>query len=378
MRLRLHMILLLFCWASGMLIAQTKTQASPPMAPVQIRPISISLEGGVQDLGFNYSYSIGNNRNTNNISLFLDTQGLFLGKRKSVGFFARYSYCFPLYEQGRMTLYSGPGACAGYVADVDSEHGAILGLCDIMGVRYRYHRNISLGLQINPTLGFKMDIEEGEAHLRGYMAGLWRSILPNIFIAYHFDQYDESRDFYPKKNFSIGIETSYNPTIYQYHQKRYIDADRFRNYDESEDWGYFSNGELFLTLSRTLGEHAKASLVMGYAGVCEDVRLIECNARGTWYFKPLNPSNDRFFVSIDGGIGFRTKEMSRPFAVFKLGMGYAMRIGPENSLEFFIRNSHHYGSPRLYDSANKLIPKENTLRSDMYITNLAFGVTLCL
>lgn len=342
----------------------------------RVRSLYVGLEGGIQDLGVSYSYTSDKTRYFNTINLFLDTQGLFLGQKKGVGVTARYNYLFPIFNQERMSLYAGPGACLGYVTDIDSDHGMIFGLCATLGFRYQMERNISLGVHIHPTLGYKLDNESGYLKLRNYRAGLWRSILPNISVNYHFESTRQIEDPYKEKNFTLGIETSYNPTIYVYSHQMYIATEGYRYNYEKAGFDYFSNGELFLSAGYFVKETFKVNLLLGYAGISHNIRLLECNVRGGWYFKPHNHAGDRFFISLDAGIGLQTRDFTRPFAIGKIGLGYHIKIAPSSALEFFVRSAHHYASPLLYDEMGTEVPKNKALRSNLYINNIAFGISI--
>ena len=374
---------------SALVLTNLPCQGAEPSAVAELRegrPMSVSLEGGVHDLGFTYSFTSDNSDNFHSISIFLDMQGLSVRKVEWPGGFLRYDYHFTLYNQHRVLLYAGPGAALGYVTDSDEKYGITFGLAGNVGVKYMFDRHLSLGASLHPVFGYNLNWEGERQRLNFYEAGLWRSILPEISLSYTFGKQlikSSPDELFPrcgqtrKRAWSLGLEAAFQPSVYMYRQSMFYSSDGYRSYEMEDQPLFYACGGIFLTAGWHFSEQYKLGLALGYAGVRPDVRIHEMLLRNQWYFKPINAQGDRFFVSLDAGVGLKASDWGRPYAVGKVSCGYSLKISADSAVEFFIRNGHCFATPTLYEN-DEDVPPERSLRSRLYITNVALGISLDL
>ena len=339
-------------------------------------PLSIGFSGGVQSLGFDYSFTSDSSYNFHSVNAFLDIQGMSWGKVSMPGGYLRYDYNFCIGKTGRTLFYAGPGAMLGYVTDSDGSYGAVLGLAASVGIRHKMARRVLLGLSLHPTLAYKLNWESGRQHLRIYEAGLWHSVLPEISVAYCLGCNKITKFDASKRRYRFSLESAFAPCLYNYVQSMYFAADGYRSHEEISASGFQVAGELLLGVSWLPSDSWKLSMLLGYAGVRTETRIHEALLRGTGYFRPVNESGDRFFWSLDLGCGLDSQDFAHPFAVGKLGVGYRIQLSRESGLEFFLRSTHAFATPTLYDETGTEVPASQAIRSRLYATGLSLGAAI--
>ena len=347
---------------------------------------AVYLQGGVQDLGFTYSFPAEKNNNFQSVSLFLDTQDLVTARTAAPGGFVRYDYHFALLNRDRMLLYAGPGAMAGYVTDHQQPYGLTLGLAGNFGFKYLFDKNLSLGVSIHPVVGYHVHWVDGQAKLNLYQSGLWRTILPEFSIGWHFGNQqiksDGGTEFRPagqvrRRRWTLGLEAAYQPAVYNYRMSMYLADDGSRYFAEENGGVWSNNASLMVSAAWHFTEYYQLRLLLGFAGIRPNVRVHELLLRNQWNFKPLNGQGDRFFASVDLGCALKAQDWSKPYALLNLSFGYSLAISADSNIEFFIRSANCYGTPTMYDNG-EIIPPERAYQSQMFVINIALGIALDL
>ncbi len=354
--------------------------------PAPYMPMGISLTGGVQHLGFTYDFALEENHNFQSVSIFMDMQGLNTGRVPYPGAMLRYDYHFTLLNRHRMLFYAGPGAVAGYVTDTDGRYGITLGLGGHVGMKYLFDRHIVLGIALHPVLGYNLNWENGQQRLNIYEAGLWRSVLPEVSLGYSFgNQTIESagrHGFTPagqarRRHWTLGLEASYKPTVYNYLSSMYLSNDGSRYYSMEDQATFHSNASLLLSAAWHFTEYYQIRLLLGYAGLRPDVRIHAFLLRNQWNFKPINAQGDRFFAAVDAGIGLKARDLGRPYALANLSFGYSLAVSADSSIEFFIRSGNAFGVPTLYEDGLP-VPAERAYKSRLFVSSIDLGIAFDL
>lgn len=348
-------------------------------------PMAVSLTGGVQHLGVNYSFAVEENLNFQSVSLLMDLQGLSMGRVAYPGGMLRYDYHFALLSKSRMLLYAGPGAVAGYVADSDGRYGITLGLSGHFGMKYFLDRHIVLGVALHPVLGYNLNWENGHPKLNVYEAGLWRSILPEISVGYSLGNQSigcARKAFAPAgqartRRWTLGLEASYKPMVYNYLASMYLDNEGSRYYNLEDRATFYSNASMMLSAAWHFTEYYQLRMLLGYVGLRPELRVHALLLRNQWNFKPLNAKGDRFFAGIDAGIGLKTGDMGRPYALANLSFGYSLAVSADSSIEFFIRSGNAFGVPTLYE-VGLPVPAERAFKSRLFVTSIDVGIAFDL
>ncbi len=374
------MLVLCLC----LLTARNNTASA--QEPATSIPMRVSLQGGVHDLGFSYSFSIDKNDNFQSVSLFLDMQGLSTGKVNYPGGFARYDYHFALLNTRRMLLYAGPGAILGYMTDTDQIYGITLGLCGNIGLKYQFDKHLDIGLSLHPVLGYHLNLNDGGEKLNIYQAGLWRSILPEISVGYsigkqvvntaheeHFRAAGKPRS----RPWTLGLEFAYKPSIYNYLLSMYLADDGSRYYYKEDQAAFHNNASIMLSAAWHFTDFYQLRMLMGYAGIKADVRVHELLLRNQWNFKSHNTQGDRFFTALDTGIALKAGDLQRPYAVLNLSFGYSLAVSANSNIEFFIRSGNTYGTPTLYEDG-KIVPADRAYKTRMFVSSIDLGIALDL
>lgn len=355
-------------------------------SPGERKPMEMSVRGGVQDFGFTYSFPAEKHNNFQSVSIFLDYQDVLFKRTSTPGGFVRYDYHFSLLNQGRILLYAGPGAMAGYVTDRGQPHGLVFGLTGHFGFKYLFDRNISIGASLHPVVGYHVHWVDGQAKLNLYQSGLWRTLMPEFSIGWNigsrpvemegdarFRRAGQSRS----RRWSLGIEVAYQPTIYNYLLSMYLANDESRYFMETNQFTFHHNAAIMASAAWHFTDDYQLRLLIGYAGVRPDVHLHELLLRNQWNFKPLNDQGDRFFASVDVGCALKAKDWSKPYALLNLSFGYSLAISADSNIEFFIRSANCYGTPTLYEDGS-VVPKERAYQSQFFVSNIALGIALDL
>lgn len=364
------------CMAQTLVFGQAKPR------PSDFRELAV--QGGVQGLGLTYSFPAEKNNNFQSVSIFIDYQGLLFGRASTPGGCLRYDYHFSLMNQGRMLLYAGPGAMAGYVTDRSQPYGLVMGLVGNLGFKYLFDRNITLGASLHPVVGYHVHRVDGQAKLNLYQSGLWRTILPEFSIGYRFGNQAISTDSDPKfrpvgearsRRWTLGLECTYQPTIYNYIFAMYLAEDGSRYLSEINQFTYLNNAAIRISAAWHFTDYYQLRLLLGYAGLRPNVRVGELLLRNQWNFKPVNTQGDGFFAAVDAGCALKPGDWAKPYALLNVSFGYSLAVSADSRLEFFIRSANSYGTPTLYEDGIP-IPQDRAYQSQQFVSNIALGIAL--
>lgn len=165
----------------------------------------IGIYNSVKGLGVSAEFvSKENTAESDLISVYTDTYGVFSGRSKFWGVMASYRHEYSFfktdYEFLSLELHSGAGFIAGYVRDYEEgtfslntpaltkNPGLCFGVSGNIGARIFFDRAISLDVSfsIDPGMHIRADNESGNLMVSLYNNGIYHFIYPELRLFYNF------------------------------------------------------------------------------------------------------------------------------------------------------------------------------------------------
>lgn len=165
------------------------TVISFPSAAQQ-RGFAMGSSWSTRQCGLNASFSPDADA-INEVSLCADLWDVLDGSSRTPGVIASYDKCYALrtweHEDCGISLYLGPGFCAGWVMDKDKEWGWLAGMDILMGISASFRVPVEICFGLKAVLGLHADVNNPHnSTLTFYKNGWQRAYQPELRIRYRF------------------------------------------------------------------------------------------------------------------------------------------------------------------------------------------------
>lgn len=165
------------------------TVISFPSAAQQ-RGFALGSSWSTRECGLSASLSPGSDI-VNELSLCADLWDVLDGDVGSPGVIASYDMCYTIRSWANpdcgISLYLGPGFCAGWVMDRDKEWGWMAGMDILLGICARFRVPIDLSFGFKVVLGLHANVNDSHnSTLTFYKNGWQRACQPELRLRYRF------------------------------------------------------------------------------------------------------------------------------------------------------------------------------------------------
>ena len=125
------------------------------------------------------------------ISLRAETAEMFSGRKSHPGISATATWNIIVKEwksseDNKVSIFAGPGAVLGWMADHNEFEGLLLGLRGTIGGECTFDRNIAISVSLAPVLGAHIVNRLNNSTMKLYRNGLYYSLIPEISLKYSF------------------------------------------------------------------------------------------------------------------------------------------------------------------------------------------------
>ena len=174
-----------------------------------------------------------------------------------------------------------------------------------------------------------------------------------------------------------GLEWGYTATFWEVYHYNYTTPAGPRMDSRDSHFSYKSNGHLYGFVGARFARRFAADVLVGWAGIYEDRRVMPVTLRTTCFWKGYD--RDGWKTFLEGGWCGAHSFAGKPVYIGKLGSGYRLMLDRCFALDLAVSlqgaSDHPLG---VYDKRREeAVPDANLRRSDSGYFSLNFTVSLC-
>ena len=179
------------------------------------------------------------------------------------------------------------------------------------------------------------------------------------------------------RRFSFGVEGALALNFASYNNMAYRTDMGYRVFDNAVHRETYPIGEVLGMATANIGKMFRMSLLSGYCGLENGLRMVPVELRGVVVFPQMTSSGSGLYLQAGGGVAFPIQERFNAGALVRGGLGYSVNLNNLARINFGFTYRMVYFNPVIYDpDTDEIIPPGDIMQNTRFVSSLCLSVSI--
>lgn len=179
------------------------------------------------------------------------------------------------------------------------------------------------------------------------------------------------------RRFSFGVEGSVALNFASYNNMAYRTDMGYRVFDKAVHRETYAIGEVLGMATANISKMFRMSLLSGYCGLENGLRMVPIELRGIVVFPQMTHSGSGLYLQAGGGVAFPIQEIFNAGALVRGGLGYSVNLNNLARINFGFTYRMVYFNPVIYDpDTDEIIPPHDIMQNTRFVSSFCFSISI--
>ena len=179
------------------------------------------------------------------------------------------------------------------------------------------------------------------------------------------------------RRFSFGVEGAIALNFASYNDIAYRTDMGYRVFDQAVRKETYPIGEVLGMATCNIGKMFRLSLLSGYCGLEQGLRMVPLELRGVVVFPQMTRSGSGLYLQAGCGVAFPLQQQFDAGALVRGGLGYSVNLNNLARINFGFTYRLVYFNPVILDpDTDDIIPRRDIMKDDRFVSSVCFSISI--
>ena len=179
------------------------------------------------------------------------------------------------------------------------------------------------------------------------------------------------------RRFSFGIEGAVALNFASYNNVAYRTDMGYRVFDKAVHRETYAIGEVFGMATANINKMFRLSLLSGYCGLENGLRMVPIELRGVVVFPQMTQSGSGPYLQVGAGVAFPIQPQFDAGALVRGGLGYSVNLNDLARINFGFTYRMVYFNPVILDpDTDEIVPRRDIMQNTRFVSSFCFSISI--